>query len=156
MTVTAQVNASIARYTPEIAAQLRGARASLRKQIPRGYELVYDNYNALVFAFGPTPRPSQLVMSIAGYPRWVTLFFANGKGLEDPEGLLQGTGRSIRSLRLSPFTILKSRAVQALVRSALAQETVAFAQAPPLTTVMQSISSKQLSRRPQAQRGSRD
>jgi hypothetical protein len=56
MTGAAQVEAFVDRYTPEIAAQLRAARATVHKLVPNGYELIYDNYNALVFAFGPTPR----------------------------------------------------------------------------------------------------
>jgi hypothetical protein len=120
MVGTAGIEAFVSRYTPEIATQLRSARDELRKFVPNGYELVYDNYNALVFAFGPTPKPSELVVSIAGYPEWVTLFFAKGKALKDPKGLLQGSGTTIRSIRLRPFGVLKSRPVQALIKRALA------------------------------------
>jgi hypothetical protein len=53
----------------------RQARAKIRRLQPRAVELVYDNYNALAIAFGPTERPSDLILSIALYPRWVSLFF---------------------------------------------------------------------------------
>ena len=82
MAAHAQIGAFVAQCTPEIATQLRRARADLRKLIPKGYELVYDSHNALVFAFGPTARASELVISIAGCPNWVTLFFARGTALE--------------------------------------------------------------------------
>ena len=144
-----QINAFVARYAPPIAAQLRSARAELRKRIPNGYELVYDNYNALVFAFGPTPRPSELVISIAGYPHWVTLFFAKGKALADPHRLLQGTGTTIRSVRLAPFAVLKSRPVRDLITQALAARRDSFEHAPPLTTVVKAIAAKQRPRRPE-------
>jgi hypothetical protein len=84
MAASEQIDAFVAQYTPEIATQLRRARVELRKLIPKGYELVYDSHNALIFAFGPTARASELVVSIAGYPNWVTLFFSRGNGLEDP------------------------------------------------------------------------
>lgn len=49
MAARAQIDAFVAQYTPEIATQLRRARADLRKFIPKGYELVYDSHNALVY-----------------------------------------------------------------------------------------------------------
>jgi hypothetical protein len=150
MTDRAQIDAFVAQYTPEIATQLRRARADLRKLIPKGYELVYDSHNALVFAFGPTERASDLVISIAGYPGWVTLFFARGKALEDPQGLLEGTGVAIRSIRLAPFSVLRSRPVRALIRQALAAQAGSFKHAPALTTVLKAISPK---RRPRTRSG---
>jgi hypothetical protein len=148
MVNSAEIEVFVSRYSPEIAAQLRSARAQLRKLIPKGYELVYDSHNALVFAFGPTPRASELVVSIAGYPQWVTLFFAKGTALEDPEGLLEGSGPAMRSVRLVPFGALKSRPVQRLIKQALAAQVSTFKRAPPLTTVVQAISAKKRPRRP--------
>lgn len=148
MAARPRIDALVARYTPEIATQLRRARADLRKLIPKGYELVYDSHNALVFAFGPSARASELVISIAAYPNWVTLFFARGKALEDPQGLLEGTGAAMRSIRLSPFSALRSRPVRALIRQALAAQAHSFKQAPALTTVLKAISPRQRPRRP--------
>lgn len=53
-----QIEQFIAHYSPEIAAQLREARARLRAFFERGFELVFDNYNALVFGISPTERAS--------------------------------------------------------------------------------------------------
>jgi hypothetical protein len=140
----------IARYSPEVAAQLRRARAELRRHVPRGYEMIYDNYNALVFGFGPTARPSEIVFSVAGYPGWVTLFFARGPSLHDPQQLLEGSGTAIRSIRLKPFSRLRSQGVQALIRQALQKVAPAFADAPRRVTIVKSVSAKQRPRRPPA------
>ena len=75
-----RIEAFIAKYTPAIAAQLRDARQRLRAHFPRGVEMVFDNYNALVFGIGPTDRTRESFISIAGYPKWVTLFFLDGAG----------------------------------------------------------------------------
>jgi hypothetical protein len=149
MARSAEIEIFVSRYSEEIAAQLRHARAQLRRLIPNGYELVYESHNALIFAFGPTPKASQLVISIAGYPKWVTLFFAKGTALEDPRGLLEGSGPGMRSVRLVPFEALKSQPVQALIKRALAAQAAAFKRAPPLTTVVKAISAKQRPRRPE-------
>jgi hypothetical protein len=138
----------IARYPPEVATQLRRARAELRRHVPRGYEMIYDNYNALVFGFGPTARPSEIVFSVAGYPGWVTLFFARGPSLHDPERLLEGSGSAIRGVRLRPFSRLRSTGVQALIRQALQKVAPAFADAPRRVTIVKSVSARQRPRRP--------
>jgi hypothetical protein len=80
-----EVAAFLAKYTPAIAAQTQAVREHLLRVFPRGFELVYDNYNALAFGFGPTQRASDLVVSVAAYPKWVTLFFLNGATLPEPQ-----------------------------------------------------------------------
>ena len=69
------------------AATARACRHTPQGLFPQGYELVYDNYNALVFAFASTDRASGAILSNAVYPRWVTRFFAHGVDLSDPQGL---------------------------------------------------------------------
>jgi hypothetical protein len=147
MTTEAEIATFLAKYSPEIAAQLRGARAKLQARFPRGCELVYDNYNALVFCFGPTDRASNAILSVAGYPRWITLFFAKGRTLADPAGLLQGEGSIIRSIRLGSPDDLDRPEVLALIAQAIHPQLPALEAAPPLRTLVKSISAKQRPRR---------
>lgn len=140
----------MSKYTPEIATQLSLARAHLSSRFARGYELVYDNYNGLVFGFGPTERASDAIVSVAGYPRWVTLFFLKGRELADPSHLLKGTGSTVRSIRLEPFAVLRAPEVQRLLDAAIGRCAEALGNAPPLSTVVKSVSHKQRPRRPPA------
>ena len=82
----------IAKFSPDVARTARSARTKIHKLLPDAFELVYDNYNALAIAFGPTERASDIILSIALYPRWVSLFFARGASLPDPSQALRGTG----------------------------------------------------------------
>jgi len=77
--------------------------------------LVYDNYNALAIGFAPGHRPSSAILSIALYPRWVSLFFLQGAHLPDPHKRLQGSGKIVRSIRLDRVEILDERAVRDLL-----------------------------------------
>lgn len=95
-----RIEAFLAKYTPAIAAQLRETRQRLRAHFPRGVERVFDNDNELAFGIGPTDRTRESFISIAGYPKWVTLFFLDGASLADPLGLLEGDGRQVRGIRL--------------------------------------------------------
>ena len=138
----------LAKYTPEIAAQLQVAREHLAQHFPRGFELVYDNYNALVFAFSSSERASDAILSVAGYPRWVTLFFAHGTTLPDPTHILEGGGTQFRSVKLQPPSRLTEHAVQELINAAKAAAGAELEAAPPLATLVKSVSAKQRARKP--------
>jgi len=145
-----RIEAFVAKYTPAIAAQLRDARQRLRAHFPRGVEMVFDNYNALVFGIGPTDRTRESFISIAGYPKWVTLFFLDGAGQHDPEGLLEGDGKQVRGIRLKTPADLDAPAVAALVAQAIAPHADALARAAPLSTVIKAEAATQRPRRPAA------
>ena len=140
----------IDKYTPEIAAQLRDARQRLRARFPRGVEMVFDNYNALVFGIGASDQSRDSFISVAAYPRWVTLFFQDGAGLDDPEGLLEGDGKQVRGIRLRTPADLDAPAVVALIEQAVGPHRDALAAALPLATVVKMEVGKQRPRRPAA------
>jgi hypothetical protein len=144
----ASIDAFLARYTPEIATAAQACRGKLRALFPRGYELVYDNYNALVFAFASTDRSSGAILSVAAYPRWVTLFFADGVSLADPKGLLQGDGVRVRGIRLQTPDDLDGADVLQFIAQAMAPHRQALTAAQPLQTIVKSVSAKQRPRRP--------
>jgi hypothetical protein len=146
--VEAEWKRLLAKYSPDIAKHMRAARNKLRSRIPRGYELIYDNYNALATGFSPTGNASAAVISLAAYPRWVTLFFLQGAGLDDPHRLLEGTGSRVRSIRLRLPDTLDDPRVARLIQQALGQQAAAFAAAPALSTHIKSVSARQRPRRP--------
>jgi hypothetical protein len=145
-----QVAFFLAKYSPAIEAQLKDARRRLRAFFPHGYELVFDNYNALVFGISPTERASEAFISIAGYPKWVTLFFLNGTALIDPNGLLEGKGKQVRSIRLTHPSMINEPQVEALISQAVLPSQAALLVAPALVTVVKAVVAKQRPRRPSA------
>jgi hypothetical protein len=143
-----QIAMFLAEYTPEVAAQLRDARQLLRSRFARGFELVFNTYNALVFGISPTERTSEAFISVAGYPRWVTLFFLNGAALRDPAGLLEGEGKQVRGTRLAAAADIGKREVQALIAQAARPHASKLLAAPSLTTIVKPAAAKRRSRRP--------
>jgi hypothetical protein len=144
-----QIAGFLDKYTPEIVAAATESRARLQNMIPGGIEFVYDNYNALVFGYGPSERPSEAVLSLAIMPRWVTLCFLKGARLADPKGLLRGSGSIVRNIRLKGPAHLKEPDVQRLIRQALASATPPFpSSVSRRQTVIKSVSAKQRPRRP--------
>jgi len=148
MSATEELDKFLARFTPEVEAQARAALGRMRARLPGAVELVYDNYNALAIAFGANEKMSGIVFSIAVYPRWVSLFFARGAELADPDGLLQGSGSTMRHIVLKDIALFDRPAVEALIAEALALATPAIDPTRDRRLVIKSVSAKQRPRRP--------
>lgn len=149
MTAARQIASFLAKYDPKIAADARASRTRLRKMIPGGTEFVYDNYNALVFGFGPSDRPSEAVLSLAIMPRWVTLCFLKGAKLRDPKKLLRGSGNIVRNIHLSSPGHLEDPDVRALIDQSIKAARPGFTGKPgKQQTEIKSVSVKQRPRRP--------
>src|SRR5260370_2890012 len=132
----------MANYSPEIRGVATAALRKMRERLPGAIELVYDNYNALVIAFGPTERAGDAMFSIALYPRWVTLFFLGGAKLHDPRKILKGSGKIVRHIVLRSADDLDAPAVRALMTQALNGRTF-----EERRLVIKSVSKKQRPRR---------
>jgi hypothetical protein len=148
-----QLASFLAKYTPEMAAQAEAILNGMRKRYPYATEMVYDNYNALAIGFGPTERASEGIFSIAVFPRWVSLFFLQGKGLPDAHGLLQGSGNQARHIRLGSPAVLDEVGVCALMEEAEARAAVPFDRKAKRKLVIKSVSAKQRPRRPAERAG---
>jgi hypothetical protein len=142
----------VAQFSPEIAKRARSALATMRKRLPGAFELVYDNAYALVVGFSPSERPSEALFSIVVYPRKVSLCFLQGARLPNPEGLLQGSGKQVRHIRLDSADTLDRRGVRALIRAALEDAGKPFGARRRGRTVVRAISRRQRPRRPPMQR----
>jgi len=149
---TAYVNAGVAKFSPAIRATAKSALALLRGLTPGATEFVYDNYNAFVVGFGPNDRPSDAVFSIVIYPRQVNLGFIQGALLDDPDGILQGTGSQFRHVRLIPdASVLDRPEVRAMIAKAIAAADVPFDPRRKRTISVRAISKRQRSRRPRSE-----
>jgi hypothetical protein len=109
----------IAKQTPAMAKLTREVLAKLRPRFPGAVEMVYDKQRGMVVGFCPDERASNAINSIGVYSKWINLYFFEGNTLPDPEGLLQGTGNIVRSIRLNRADDLDRPAVKALMAEAL-------------------------------------
>jgi hypothetical protein len=119
MTALSELNGIIAARSPEMAKLTRAILAKLRPRFRGAVETVYDKKNSLVIGFCSDERASNVINSIAVYSKWVNLYFFEGGALPDPEGLLQGTGTTVRHIRLDSAADLDRPAVKALIAAAL-------------------------------------
>jgi len=146
-TPEAQARGFIAKFSPAHQKLLRALRSRLRRQFPTAWELVWDNYNFLVFGYSATEKPSHSFVTLAAGANGVGLAFYRGADLPDPHGLLQGSGTQNRFIRLPTAEVLERPEVQALIRAAVEQAPVRLAASGRGPTVIRSISAKQRPRR---------
>ena len=147
MTPQEQLDGFIDKFTPDIAVTIRRAVAMVSARLPGATILVYDNYNALAIAFGASDKMRSIVCSVAGYPRWVSLFLSNGPTLPDPHGLLEGEGSTVRHVKLIGDRI-DDPAVAALIDAAAEGVAVPIDPARVGRLIIKSVSAKQRPRRP--------
>lgn len=147
MTPQEQLDGFIDKFTPDVAMTIRRAVAMVSARLPGATILVYDNYNALAIAFGASDKRQSIICSVAGYPRWVSLFLSNGPTLPDPEALLEGEGNTVRHVKLIGDR-MNSPAVAALIDAALASVATPIDPAGEGRLVIKSVSAKQRARRP--------
>ena len=143
-----QLQSFLDKYDADIAELATEALVKLRVLIPNSVELVYDNYNALAVGWGPSERTSEAIISLALYPKWVSLFLLQGAGLPDPHELLQGSGNVAKHIRLESAETLDDRRVLELIQLALESAKVKIDGSQPYKLVIKSISDKQRPRRP--------
>src|SRR4051812_16096581 len=129
--------------------QIRASRARLRTRLPTAFELVYDNYNFLVIGYGPTPRASDAIVSLAAHARGVNLcFLQRGPELPDPGSILRGSGKVARNVELASPADLDRADIRALIDAALNLAAVPMAASDGAELIVKSISAKQRPRRP--------
>jgi hypothetical protein len=146
-TVAEQVEGFIDKFEPGMAKRIRSIRRAMRRRLPTAYELVYDNYNFFVIGYASTPRASDCVVSIAAYAKGITLFFYYGAALPDPNGLLRGSGKQVRSIPLESAATLTQPEVEDLIDSALGIAEEPMRESGRMETIVKCIAAKQRPRR---------
>ena len=145
----AQVRALIAKFAPAHLRLIGAMRRSLGKRLPIAHEVVYEYHNlgAVVISFSPNEHGYEGVLAIRASSDGVKLYFNQGKELPDPEELLEGSGRQVRSIDVEGASTLARPAVVHLIDEAIARNRVPFARAGRGSVVIRSTSAKQRRRR---------
>jgi hypothetical protein len=102
----------------EVADTALAARKSVLKAAAGCSEFVGETY-AVLNLFSFTGKHGQAFIHIATYANHVNLGFNHGAILEDPKGLLVGTGKMIRHVRLNSKSALRSQPIQDLIKNAV-------------------------------------
>ena len=115
----AQLRSYIDRLDPKNQKLIRSVRAAVRKRFPTANELAYDYNHSVVIAYSPSDRGIESIVSIALRADGVHLYLMNGPQLPDPKGLLLGSGKQTRFVRVEAASQLAHPDVEALIAAAI-------------------------------------
>lgn len=148
MTVEAEVDGFIEKFADDMRELIRTCRKAMQDAFPDAVELVYDNYNFFVIGYGPSQRASESVFSLAASRTGVSLcFLQRGPDLPDPQRLLRGRGKVVRSLKLESASDLTRPEVTALMDAAVRLAGRPVEAPDGHSVVVKSVSAKQRPRR---------
>jgi len=143
----AQLRSLIAKFAPAHQRLIGAMRRWLRKRLPTAHEVVYEYRDCFVISYSPNERGYEGVLAIRASANGVRLYFNRGKGLPDPETLLQGAGNQTRWIHLEGVSTLARPAVARLIDEAIARNRVPFARTGRGPVVIRSVAAKQRRRR---------
>jgi len=124
----AQVRAGIAKFAPAHLRLVSSMRRWLKRRLPTAHEVVYEYRDCFLISYSPSERGYEGVLAIRGSAEGVRLYFNRGKGLPDPEKLLQGSGQT-RWIQVEGASTLARPTVARLIDEAIARNRVPFARA---------------------------
>jgi hypothetical protein len=106
---------NVASHTPEVQAAARALETIIREEVP---ELVveYDPGNGLL-AFGRSMKMRDLLFALIPHAGWVNLQLADGALLPNPDGLIEGTGKKIRHIKVRSADAARSVPVRRAIRA---------------------------------------
>jgi Domain of unknown function (DU1801) len=94
-------------------------RRAVLTAAPDATESIYDAYNALAIGYSFTGRLKESFIHIAVYAPQVNLGFNQGAKMDDPDGLLDGSGKSVRHLTIREAADLTKKHIVRFVRDAV-------------------------------------
>jgi hypothetical protein len=114
-----EVDALLANAPREVGALALETRALLLEEFPDAIEQVKAGWNGIWY--GPGSTMGEQVFEIQPFRHHVNLNFTIGAHLPDPSGLLEGTGKNMRHVKVADEKILRTPELRALIRVAIAR-----------------------------------
>jgi hypothetical protein len=115
----ADVDRLLAEHPEHIKAIEQALRRVIRAELPDADERV-DFGNKLI-AFGFSMRMRDLLFAIIAHKEHVNLQLADGAVLPDPTGIVEGTGKRIRHVKVRSVEAAHSAPVKALIQAEIAR-----------------------------------
>ncbi|MCA9953685.1 MAG: DUF1801 domain-containing protein [Anaerolineales bacterium] len=107
----------LAASSPQVAALARQARALIQDVMPNVVEVVWPTQRMVGYGVGPKKLSEQFCY-IGPFKKHINLGFYYGSDLPDPQNLLEGSGQTMRHIKISQPDQLENPAVRDLIVAA--------------------------------------
>ncbi|HYN70313.1 MAG TPA: hypothetical protein VEX41_08890 [Candidatus Eisenbacteria bacterium] len=108
----------LARHTPEVQTAAHSMLGLILEELPDAV-VRFDRGNGLL-AVGTGSGMQDLLFALIPHAGWLNLQLADGAVLPNPDGLIEGTGKRIRHIKIRSAEAASSPAVRAAVRAQIA------------------------------------
>jgi hypothetical protein len=108
----------LASQSPAVQGAARALEALIRDELP-DVVVEFDPGNALL-AFGRSMKMRDLLFALVPHAAWVNLQLAAGALLPNPGGLIEGTGKRIRHVKVRSAAAAADPQVRSIVRAQIA------------------------------------
>ena len=108
----------LAKHTPEIQAAAHAMLGVLLEELPDGV-VRFDRGNGLL-AVGTGSGMRDLLFALIPHAGWLNLQLAVGADLPNPDGLIEGTGKRIRHIKIRSADAAVSPAIRNAVKAEVA------------------------------------
>jgi hypothetical protein len=112
-------------FDPDVQAIARALKSLIASIHGDFIEVVWSGQKIASFGVGPK-KMSEHYAYIAPQTRYVNLGFYHGVALRDPGGLLEGTGKRLRHIKIKSISQVKSKDLASLLKAALVEREDAF------------------------------
>jgi hypothetical protein len=109
---------NLASHTADVQAAARQLEDVIRTELP-DVAVQYDPGNGLL-AFGRSMKMRDLLFALIPHAGWVNLQLADGALLANPDGLIEGTGKKIRHVKVPTAERARSNPIRDAVRAQIA------------------------------------
>lgn len=116
----ASFDAVLEGHAPEVQEIARRLRALVAEVHPDAVEVVWDRQGIAGYGVGPK-KMSEHYAYVRPLTAYAALGLMRGAGLPDPAGLLEGTGRELRHVKVRSLEAAARHELRALLEAALAE-----------------------------------
>ena len=114
-------DALLERHTAEVRAAARALETLIREELP-DVVVEFDPGNGLL-AFGRSMKMRDLLFALIPHAGWVNLQLADGANLPNPDGLIEGTGKRIRHIKVRSRDAARDARVRSSIRAQIEHPT---------------------------------
>lgn len=116
-TITAELEDFLATFAPDVRNLALALRDLVFEVEPKAIEQI--DLSAHLIAYGYAKTYTHLICVIILYNEYVNLGFPRGVDLPDPEGLLEGTGKRARHVKVDDLSQVDSPEIAALMQASV-------------------------------------
>jgi hypothetical protein len=137
------------RYDPAIQSLALGLRTVVHEEMAPCHEYIFEMRSKVVLLYGATERViDDGICNINVFARHDNLGFPRGIDLDDPLGVLQGTGKAMRHIRLKTLSDLDRPEIRGFLRKARKDAGLTARRQHTVDEVVTRVKQKSATRRP--------